>query len=53
MELTPAYTDVIVERWIRHTGRDYDVKCIRHGKELDRAAIAPLLDRATEGGDEE
>ena len=50
MELTPTYTDVIVERYIRHTGRA-DVKCIRDGRELSRAEIVPLLSRAVEGGD--
>ena len=51
MELTPGYTDVIVERYIRHTGRT-DVKCIRNGKELGRDEIAPLLARAAEGGED-
>ncbi len=51
MELTPGYTDVIVERYIRHTGRT-DIKCIRNGKELSRAEIAPLLARADEGGED-
>ena len=50
MELTPGYTDVIVERYIRHTGRA-DVKCIRNGRELTRAEIMPLLSRAIEGGE--
>jgi len=51
MELTPGYTDVIVERYIRHTGRK-DVKCIRNGKELSRSEIEPLLSRAGEGGED-
>ena len=51
MELTPGYTDVIVERYIRHTGRN-NVKCIRNGKELGRDEIAPLLARAAEGGED-
>lgn len=50
MELTPGYTDVIVERYIRHTGRA-DVKCIRNGRELTRAEIMTLLSRAIEGGE--
>ena len=50
MELTPAYTDVIVERYIRHTG-DRNVKCIRNGRELSRSDIEPLLARADEGGE--
>lgn len=50
MELTPGYTDVIVERYIRHTGKA-DVKCIRNGRELTRAEIMPLLSRAIEGGE--
>ncbi len=51
MELTPAFCDVIVERYIRHTGRD-DVRLIRSGKEVSRDLIAPILARAaaeTEG----
>ena len=52
MELTPGYTDVIVERYIRETG-DTDITCIRNGRELSVAEIAPILDRADEGGGEE
>ena len=47
MELTPGYTDVIVQRYIKHTGRT-DIKCIRGGKELPRSAIAPILARVEE-----
>ena len=50
MELTPGYTDVIVTRYIRHTGKA-DVKCIRNGRELTRAEIMPLISRAVEGGE--
>ena len=50
MELTPGYTDVIVERYIRHTGNK-NVKCIRNGRELSRSEIEPLLARAVEGGE--
>lgn len=52
MELTPGYTDVIVERYIRETG-DTNIRCIRNGRELSVAEIAPILDRADEGGGEE
>ena len=35
MELTPAFTDVIVKRYIRITGKQ-NVRCVRQGRELSR-----------------
>ena len=42
MELTPAYTDTIVRRYIQLTG-DTDISCIRNGKELQRKEWERLL----------
>lgn len=56
MELTPAFTDVIVKRYIQTTGKK-DVRCIRQGKELPQEQIAGIFGRDTEpdaeGGDRE
>jgi DNA modification methylase len=56
MELTPAYTDVTVKRYIRTTGKK-DVRCIRQGKELPREQIAGIFERDAEpdaeGGERE
>lgn len=43
MELTPAFTDVIVKRYIKATGRR-DVRCIRNGQELPLEEIAGIFD---------
>lgn len=50
MELTPEYCDVIVRRYIIHTGRQ-DVKCIRQGRELGTNEIAGILLGAEGGGE--
>lgn len=42
MELTPAFTDVIVRRYIRTTGKQ-NIKCIRNGQELPREAIERIF----------
>lgn len=47
MELTPAFTDVIVKRYIRTTGKT-DVRCIRQGKELTQEQIAGIFERDDE-----
>lgn len=47
MELTPSFVDVIVERYIRHTGRN-DVKCIRGERALSRDEILPIIERVAE-----
>lgn len=56
MELTPAFTDVIVKRYIQTTGKK-DVRCIRQGKELPQEQIAGIFRRDAEpdaeGGDRE
>jgi DNA modification methylase len=52
MELTPAFTDVIVKRYIRTTGKT-DVRCVRQGKELPREAIAEIFEPDDEGGEQE
>lgn len=49
MELTPAYTDVTVRRYLRATGKD-DVRCIRQGKELSRKEIAAIFEPDAGGG---
>lgn len=49
MELTPAFTDVIVKRYIRATGKT-DVRCIRQGKELPQEQIAGIFVPDAEGG---
>ena len=43
MELTPAYTDTIVKRWIKATG-SHNVKCIRNGEQLSRDEIAGIYE---------
>ena len=43
MELTPAYTDTIVKRWIKATGSQ-NVKCIRNGEQLSRDEIAGIYE---------
>lgn len=52
MELTPAYTDVIVKRYISITGKN-NVRCVRQGKELPREAIAEIFEPDDEGGEQE
>lgn len=52
MELTPAYTDVIVKRYISITGEN-NVRCVRQGKELPREAIAEIFEPDDEGGEQE
>ena len=52
MELTPAFTDVIVKRYIRITGNT-NVRCVRQGKELPREAIAEIFEPDDEGGEQE
>ena len=42
IELEPKWCDVIVKRYVRATG-DKNIKCIRNGEELPRAAIANIL----------
>lgn len=51
MELTPAFTDVIVKRYIHITGKS-DVRCVRNGKELSREDIAAIF-ASSEGGEQE
>lgn len=43
MELTPAYTDTIVKRWIKATGSQ-NVKCIRNGEQLGAEEIAEIFE---------
>lgn len=52
MELTPAFTDVIVKRYIRITGKQ-NVRCVRQGRELSREEIAGIFDHDEEGGGQE
>lgn len=52
MELTPAFTDVIVKRYIRTTGKN-NVRCVRQGKELPREAIAEIFEPDDQGGEQE
>ena len=52
MELTPAFTDVIVKRYIRITGKQ-NVRCVRQGRELSREEIARIFDPDEEGGGQE
>ncbi len=52
MELTPAYTDVIVKRYIRITG-DTTIKCIRHGQEVPLSEIEQIIEPGAGGGDQE
>ena len=42
MEISPAFVDVIVKRYIRATGSN-NVKCIRNGEELPREEIADIF----------
>lgn len=51
MELTPAYTDVIVKRYIRMTG-DKQIKCIRQGQELPLEEYERILESDEGGGGE-
>ena len=48
-ELTPAFTDVIVKRYIRITGKT-TVRCVRQGRELPREEIAAIFEPDEEGG---
>ena len=52
MELTPAFTDVIVKRYIRITGKT-NVRCVRQGRELPREEIAAIFELDEEGGEQE
>ncbi len=52
MELTPAFTDVIVKRYIRITGKQ-NVRCVRQGRELSREEIAGIFDPDEEGCEQE
>ena len=52
MELTPAFTDVIVKRYIRITGKT-TVRCVRQGRELPREEIAAIFEPDEEGGEQE
>ena len=52
MELTPAYTDTIVRRYIQLTG-DNDITCIRNGKELPREQWERILAAEAAAGDKE
>ena len=52
MELTPAFTDVIVKRYIRITGKQ-NVRCVRQGRELSREEIAGIFGPDEEGGGQE
>ena len=52
MELTPAFTDVIVKRYIRITGKQ-NVRCVRQGRELSREEIAEIFGHDEEGGGQE
>lgn len=52
MEISPAFVDTIVKRYIRSTGSK-DVKCIRNGEQLSRAEIAGIFEinaEIAEGG---
>ena len=51
MELTPAYTDIIVKRYIRMTG-DKQIKCIRQGQELPLEEYERILESDEGGGGE-
>ena len=51
MELTSAFTDVIVKRYIKATGRR-DVRCIRNGQELPLEEIAGIFDIAEASEDD-
>lgn len=51
-ELTPAFTDVIVKRYIRITGKT-TVRCVRQGRELPREEIAAIFEPDEEGGEQE
>lgn len=42
MELTPAFTDVVVKRYIRTTSKK-EIRCIRNGQELPREAIEAIF----------
>jgi hypothetical protein len=52
MELTPTFTDVIVKRYIRITGKT-TVRCVRQGRELPREEIAAIFELDEEGGEQE
>lgn len=52
MELTPAFTDVIVKRYIRITGKT-TVRCVRQGRELPREEIAAIFEPDEEEGEQE
>ena len=52
IELTPAFTDVIVKRYIRITGKQ-NVRCVRQGRELSREEIAEIFGPDEEGGGQE
>ena len=50
--VTPAFTDVIVKRYIRITGKT-TVRCVRQGRELPREEIAAIFEPDEEGGEQE
>ncbi len=52
MEISPAFVDVIVRRYIKMTGSQ-NVKCIRNGDQLSRDEIAEIFESAesAEGGE--
>ena len=52
MELTPAFTDVIVKRYIRMTGKT-NISCVRQGRELSREEIAGIFEPDDRGGEQE
>lgn len=52
MELTPAFTDVIVRRYIRTTGKT-NARCVRRGEELPREDIAKIFEPDDQGGEQE
>ena len=52
MELSPAFTDVIVRRYIHITGKN-NVRCVRRGEELPREDIAKIFEPDDQGGEQE
>lgn len=48
MELTPAFTDTIVKRYVRATGKK-SIRCIRDGIDLTPAELAPIFEETDEG----
>ena len=52
MELTPAFTDVIVKRYIRITGKTTG-RGVLQGRERPRGEIAAIFEPDEEGGEQE